>query len=347
MEAPWIPGRLARLTKLAPSPTSFSLKQTQENRMRSRYIFVLVAALSPLGRGALATKAPEELQGQIIPCSSDDGEKHYCTADTRHGARLVRQRSQAPCKQAESWGYDEEGIWVDKGCGGEFSLGRSEDGGDARGEGAGGTITCVSDNGRRKVCPADTSNGVQLVRQRSDAKCKEGSSWGHDTRGIWVDKGCDADFVVAVPGHPAGSGKAAGKSQKISCASFDGRKNYCDADTQGAKVQLTRQTGTTLCMEGSTWGYDRRGIWVDRGCNGEFLVQAESELGAGNSSGKSCEKTVGKQVANELVRQCLQVSPATHSPCNAQNSCKLIEDEIQRGCGLLGVNLPAFCGENK
>ena len=312
-----------------------------------RCIFVLVAALFPFGRGTLARQASQERQAQIIPCSSDDGEKHYCTADTRHGARLVRQRSEAACKEDESWGYDEEGIWVDKGCGGEFTLGRGDSGGDARSEGGGGTITCASDNGRRKVCPADTSNGVQFVRQRSDAKCKEGSSWGHDTHGVWVDKGCGADFVVGVPGHPAGSGKAESKSQKISCASYDGRKNYCDADTQGAKVRLTRQIGMAPCMEGSTWGYDRRGVWVDRGCNGEFLVEAGSELGAGDSSGKSCAKTVGKQVADELVRRCLQVSSATHPPCNAQNSCKLMEDEIQRGCGLLGANAPAFCGEKK
>jgi len=342
------PRRLARLAKMAPLPTTFLLKQSLENCVRiCRYIFVLAAALSLFGRSALARQAPQERQGQIIPCSSDDGEKHYCTADTRHGARLVRQRSQAPCKEGESWGYDEEGIWVDKGCGGEFTLGRGDSGVATRREGGGGTVTCASDDGRRKVCPADTSNGVQLVRQRSDAKCKEGSSWGHDAQGIWVDKGCEADFVVGVPGHPAGSGKVESKSQTISCASFDGRKNYCDVDTQGAKVQLTRQTGTAPCMEGSTWGYDRRGVWVDRGCNGEFLVQAGSDLGAGDSSGRSCTKTVGKQVANELVRQCLEVSPGTHAPCNAQNSCKLMEDEIQRGCGLLGANAPAFCGENK
>jgi hypothetical protein len=310
-------------------------------------VFVLLATLSPFGHGALTGRAPQERQGQIIPCSSDDGEKHYCTADTRYGARLVRQRSQALCKQDESWGYDEEGIWVDKGCGGEFTLGRGENGGDAPGEGGSGTITCASGDGRRKVCPANTGNGVQLVRQRSDAKCKEGSSWGHDNLGIWVDKGCQADFVVGVPGHPAGSAKAEGKSEKINCASFDGRKNYCDADTQGAQVRLTRQIGMAPCMEGSTWGYDRKGVWVDRGCNGEFLVQAGGELGAVDSSGKSCAKTVSKPVANELVRQCLQVSPANHSACNAQNSCKLIEDEIQRGCGLLGANAPAFCGENK
>jgi hypothetical protein len=310
-------------------------------------IFVLVVTLSPLGHGALVGRAPQERQGQIIPCSSDDGEKHYCSADTRYGARLLRQRSQALCKQDESWGYDEEGIWVDKGCGGEFTLGRGENGGDARGEGAAGRITCASEDGRRKVCPASTSNGVQLVSQRSAAKCTEGSSWGHDNLGIWVDKGCQADFVVGVPGHPAGTGKAGDRSQRISCASFDGRKNYCDADMQGAKVQLTRQMGMAPCMEGSTWGYDRKGVWVDRGCQGEFLVQAGSELGAGNSSGKSCAKTVSKPVANELVRQCLQVSPANHPACNAENSCKMIEDEIQQGCGLLRANAPAFCGENK
>jgi Protein of unknown function (DUF3011) len=310
-----------------------------------RWIFVLVAALFPFGRGV--TQAVQEQPAQIIPCSSDDGERHYCMADTRHGARLVRQRSQAACKEGESWGYDEEGIWVDKGCSGEFTLGRSEASGGAGSKVGGRTITCASDDGLRRVCPADTSNGVQLVRQRSDAKCKEGSSWGHDAQGIWVDKGCEADFVAGVPGHPAGSAKAAVKSQMLSCDSFDGRKNHCDVDTQGAQVQLTRQISTATCTEGSTWGYDRNGIWVDRGCSGEFLVQPANEQIVGDPSGRSCAKTVGKQVADELVRRCLQVSPGTHAPCNEKNSCRMMEEEIQRRCELLGANAPAFCGENK
>src|SRR5437762_12762317 len=62
------------------------------------------------------------------------------------------------------------------------------------------------------------------------------------------------------------------------------------------------------CIAGATWGSDRRGVWVDRGCNGEFLVQPGSELGAGDSSGKSCAKTVGKRVAEGVERQCRQVS---------------------------------------
>jgi peptide methionine sulfoxide reductase MsrB len=314
-------------------------------------IFVCAVMLFPFLRGAPVSQGTPGAQSAVIPCISEDGEKHYCEADTRYGARLVRQQSTAPCKENESWGYDEQGIWVDKGCGGEFTLGGGQGGAEPGGTEMGQTIMCASQNGRRTACPADTSSGVQLVRQLSDAKCKEGSSWGQDKSGIWVDKGCQAEFVVGVAAHPSGSGKGANaKSQRISCTSDDGRKNYCDVDTQGAQVKLVRQQGMQPCEEGSTWGYDRRGIWVDRGCRGEFLVQSgDSAVSAEGSNGqeKSCAKSVGKQVANELVRRCLQVTPATHPPCNAQNSCRLIEDEIQRGCGLLGEKAPAFCGENQ
>jgi hypothetical protein len=57
----------------------------------------------------------------------------------------------------------------------------------------------------------------------------------------------------------------------------------------------------------------------------------------------SCLKTEGPAKAKLYVRQCLQVSPATHPPCNAANACALIQDEIRRGCGLLGKDAPPFC----
>ena len=40
--------------------------------------------------------------------------------------------------------------------------------------------------------------------------------------------------------------------------------------------------------------------------------------------------------AEALARQCRRVSPATHPPCNAANSCVMIRDEVARGCALLG-----------
>jgi hypothetical protein len=59
-----------------------------------------------------------------LTCASDDMRRHYCDADTRDGVRLVRQRSQAQCRQGESWGYDRRGIWVDRGCRADFEVGR-------------------------------------------------------------------------------------------------------------------------------------------------------------------------------------------------------------------------------
>jgi len=64
------------------------------------------------------------------------------------------------------------------------------------------------------------------------------------------------------------------------------------------------------------------------------------------SAARSCTDTRGALEAAQLVAQCTQVSPATHPPCNAANSCAMIEAEIRRSCGLLDPShQPAFCNE--
>jgi len=55
-------------------------------------------------------------------------------------------------------------------------------------------------------------------------------------------------------------------AQTISCSSV-----YCQADTRGG-VQLLKQPSDSACREGYSWGYDRRGIWVDHGCRADFQV---------------------------------------------------------------------------
>ncbi len=60
-----------------------------------------------------------------------------------------------------------------------------------------------------------------------------------------------------------------------------------------------------------------------------------------------CREEVGEKQAAEYVSQCIQISPATHPPCNEQNSCSLIKDEIKRGCEFAknspGQAAPVFC----
>jgi hypothetical protein len=61
---------------------------------------------------------------------------------------------------------------------------------------------------------------------------------------------------------------------------------------------------------------------------------------------QSCSDEMGARRAKALADQCLEVSPATHPPCNAENSCALIQDEISRGCKLLGTDAPNWCGDS-
>ncbi len=58
---------------------------------------------------------------------------------------------------------------------------------------------------------------------------------------------------------------------------------------------------------------------------------------------RSCAAELGPQRAAVLVKQCTTVSPATRPPCNAANSCQLIESEILRGCALVGSEAAPFC----
>ncbi|MFT4111820.1 hypothetical protein [Silvibacterium sp.] len=61
---------------------------------------------------------------------------------------------------------------------------------------------------------------------------------------------------------------------------------------------------------------------------------------------QTCAASIGAVAAQKLVDRCLKVSTATHPPCNVQNSCAMMRDEIRRSCNLLGEDdAPGFCRE--
>ncbi|MBV9399759.1 MAG: DUF3011 domain-containing protein [Bryobacterales bacterium] len=64
----------------------------------------------------------------------------------------------------------------------------------------------------------------------------------------------------------------------LSCVST-GNPVFCDADTHGG-VQLVRQfQNSAACIEGQTWGFTDRGVWVDQGCAGEFTLMRVAAVG--------------------------------------------------------------------
>ncbi|AWV07151.1 DUF3011 domain-containing protein [Marilutibacter maris] len=132
--------------------------------------------------------------------------------------------------------------------------------------GRGGPFVCESRDNRTQRCPADTRGGVRLVRKLSRASCVEGQSWGVDRNGVWVTRGCRAEFVAGYGGTPPGYGTGL-----VRCESQDNRTRHCPADTRGG-VRLSRKLSRASCVEGHSWGYDRGSIWVSRGCRAEFVT---------------------------------------------------------------------------
>lgn len=59
-----------------------------------------------------------------LVCRSDKGRYNYCSTRSSGRVRLVRRLSDAPCREYDTWGSDDDGggIWVDRGCSAEFSI---------------------------------------------------------------------------------------------------------------------------------------------------------------------------------------------------------------------------------
>jgi len=176
------------------------------------------------------------------------------------------------------------------------------------GHNSGSTVTCSSRKSHRKTCYADTSGGVQLIRQLSRATCN--GNWGYTQNQIWVDHGCRAKFQLYVNGgqrhgntgnnnvghgntnssaghsnnnynntaghsnnnynNNAGHGNQ-GYNNRIVCESINYNKNTCSIP-QGARVSLSRQLSSASCDH--NWGTSGGHVWVTNGCRAEFSINS-------------------------------------------------------------------------
>lgn len=129
-----------------------------------------------------------------VRCESKDSRYRECATGFRGRAVLSRQLSDQRCVEGRTWGQRGGMVWVDNGCRAEFSR-AGGGGGWGPDPGAGYSVTCSSENGRRRTCAWNTRYGrPQLLEQLSGSSCREGSSWGYQGNLIWVDRGCRGRF---------------------------------------------------------------------------------------------------------------------------------------------------------
>ena len=85
-------------------------------------------------------------------------------------------------------------------------------------------------------------------------------------------------LILMVPAAPV----YAASTKTITCDSRDFERVRCDISNKS--VRLKRQLSVSSCREGRDWGYDKRGVWVDNGCEAEFEVTQDSGLSGGEAA---------------------------------------------------------------
>ncbi len=135
-------------------------------------------------------------QAGSITCESREGRVRRCANNFRNDAELIEQFSNAPCIRGQTWDAQPGEVWVSRGCRARFVEGRGR-GGDWSGGGfvgSGYSVTCESQDGRRRACAWTDRGRPQLIEQLSRTSCIEGRTWGYDRSGLWVDQGCRGRF---------------------------------------------------------------------------------------------------------------------------------------------------------
>lgn len=202
-----------------------------------------------------------------VICESQDGNRHVCAVEPVQDVALLQQLSTTACVEFDNWGFnpDRNQIWVDRGCRAQFVLAKTR--GPlpmprAKVPLLDGVVVCESAGGRRKECAADTSAGVQIIRNLTADNCRFTREWNYDAKGIWVSKGCRAEF--AVRGNRP-------RLQALTCESKNNARAVCAGDLR-LGVALVHEFGNNDCLLGTTWGFDDAGVWVTDGCRARFAL---------------------------------------------------------------------------
>jgi hypothetical protein len=91
--------------------------------------------------------------------------------------------------------------------------------------------------------------------------------------------------LAALAAAPAGAqgpvfASSNSSEQRIRCESNDGREQFCPAQIGGG-VRLARTLSRAPCVQGDTWRWDARGIYVRNGCRAEFEFRTSDGWGGG------------------------------------------------------------------
>ena len=214
---------------------------------------------------------------RTMRCESANNQHQICGTPWQGHSRLVRQLSSAnsPCKEGTTWQSQQNQIFVNQGCRGEFApigatppitqpiapLPPTQPGQRP--------IQCQSSSSRSQQCNTPWRERSRLVRQLTAHKCIEGVSWGTQPGQVWTSRGCGGEFLPDDGRPPSPQ-----PGYSVTCSSSNNRLTTCNWNSRNGQPVLVEQLSSAPCIKGQSWGYDQlHGLWVNNGCRARFGVR--------------------------------------------------------------------------
>ncbi len=213
---------------------------------------------------------PDKVRTKRITCGTLTSNQPKCgTEGPAASVRLVRLGMFARCTQGSNWGYSDSLIWAGQGCRAEFEVTYKAPAvvPAPTPEPTTKVITCGSASGRLNTCRTEgRPASVRLVKELSNNRCRQGSSWDYNATLVWAKDGCRGTFEItyesaATPGV-----------RRITCGNVSDAHVQCAIGGDATGVRLVRDLSGGRCRQGSSWDHTAAFIWANQGCRAEFEV---------------------------------------------------------------------------
>lgn len=218
-------------------------------------------AFATLSLGGLLLFAAAAAQSSTITCGSKNDSYQACPVDTSGGVRLSRQLSSQGCWQDDTWGFDRNRIWVDRGCRAEFQVGGQDS----------------SSSGRNDALAAAAVVGLAAAAIIASSKHDD----HHNKNNRNYDNRYDYDYDDSrYDNYHHGrhdtsrygyNGYGGDPRRTFNCESRNDRRAYCNIPKRG-HVEVYKQRSSRPCTYGRSWGVNGDRVWVEDGCRAEFAV---------------------------------------------------------------------------
>jgi hypothetical protein len=209
--------------------------------------------------------AASAAQASTVTCESTNNEYRSCPADTSGGVRLSQQLSTKGCWENDTWGFDRNKIWVDRGCRAQFQVGAHSTSAAGKGDAlaaaavigiAAAAIIASNQHDDHHNKNSNNSNYNNNYDNRYDGR--------YDSRYDDNNRNYDNNRY----GY---NGYGGDPRRTFTCESRNDRRNYCSFPGRG-HVEIYKQRSSKPCRHGHSWGVEGNSVWVADGCRAEFAV---------------------------------------------------------------------------